>query len=329
MEGKNNIRFFEAYQAPFLLESIYTYCYQDLNCFAFKEHNNILIGFQDINIDKCKQDATNFYKNKYWEYHDEFNDFLNQADSLSMQYVSQKALKKLVQLFISFLNYYRWTEFFFTDHVFNNIDTKIKESMADLKTKGRCYLNKFFNGKNSYITQIIKVTNNEEINYLTVNEIMDDIYNIDSITKNKRDNNHLLYDIDKLALNNSQKYKNIKADFIDNDTIKGLVASKGNIKGSAYVLNADFSNYDELDQLIAKMPNNCILVTETTAPDIIEACHKAIGIITNQGGIASHAAIISRELNIPCIVGTKNATKKIKTGDIIFMDGSTGEISIE
>ena len=77
------------------------------------------------------------------------------------------------------------------------------------------------------------------------------------------------------------------------------------------------------------MPDNCILVTETTAPDIIRACHKAIGIITNQGGIASHAAIISRELKIPCIVGTKNATKIIKTGDIIFMNGSTGEVSIE
>ena len=56
---------------------------------------------------------------------------------------------------------------------------------------------------------------------------------------------------------------------------------------------------------------------------------KSIGIITNQGGIASHAAIISRELKIPCIVGTKNATKIIKTGDIIMMNGRTGDVSIK
>lgn len=325
----NYVRFFEAYKAPFLLESIYTYCYQDLNCFSLKENNNVLIGFQNIDNEKCKNDAIDLYENRYWDYYEEFNDFLDNADQLSKQYVSKKDLKKLIQLFISFLSYYRWTEFFYTDHVYNIIDNKIQKSMSNIKNLARKYLNRFFNGKNSYVNQIIKEIDNEEINNLTVNEILSDIYNIDNKTKNKRNNDHLLFNVDKLVLSNSKKYLDIKNNYIENNTVKGLVASKGDIKGKAFVLNADFSNYDVLDRLIDEMPDNCILVTETTAPDIIRACHKAIGIITNQGGIASHAAIISRELKIPCIVGTKNATKIIKTGDIIFMNGSTGEVSIE
>ncbi len=323
------VRFFEANQAPFILESIYTYCYQDLNCFSFKENGNVFIGFQDLDVSKCKKDAVAFYENNYWEYHDSFNDFLNQADNLSKQSISNKDLKELIRLMISFLNYYRWTEFFYTDHVFNDMDIKKRESMANIKNSARKYLIRFFNGKNSYMNQILREMKNNDISYLTVNEILNDIWTIDNTVKYKRDNDHLLYNNDKLVLKSSKRYLNIKKSFIENDTIKGLVASKGTIKGKAYVLNADFSNYDELEKLIDEMPNNSILVTETTAPDIIRACHKAIGIITNQGGIASHAAIISRELKIPCIVGTKNATRIIKTGDVITMDGSTGEVSIE
>ena len=325
----NYIRFFEAYKAPFILESIYVYCYKDLNCFAYKKDDTVLIGFQNIDTNKCKRDAINLYKNNYSKYYNEFNDFLSKADNLSKQYVLKKELKKLIKLFISFLNYYRWTEFFYTDHVFNDIDSKIQESMPSLKNSARKYLNRFFNGKNSYINQIVKEMDNQDINYLTVNEIFNNKLTIDNKMKSKRDNDHLLYNTDKIVLKSSKKYLNIEESFKENNIIKGLVASKGNIKGKAFVLNADFSNYDELDKLIDEMPTDSILVTETTAPDIIRACHKSIGIITNQGGIASHAAIISRELKIPCIVGTQNATKIIKTGDIITMNGSTGEISIE
>ena len=326
---KNYVRFFEAYKAPFLLESIYTYCYEDLNCFSYKENDNVLIGFLNMDANKCKQAAINLYKNNYDNYYSSFNDFLNNADALSEQYVSNKKLKELIELFVTFLSYYRYTEFFYTDHVFDSIDPKAQESMPRLKNLARKYLNRFFNGKNSYINQIIKLLNNNDINYLTVNEILNDTWSIDEKTKEKRVNNHLLYNTDKIVLSSSKRYIDVKQNFIENNTIKGLVASTGDIKGKAFVLNADFSNYDELDRLIDEMPNNCILVAETTAPDIIRACHKAIGIVTNQGGIASHAAIISRELKIPCIVGTKNATKMIKTGDVIFMNGSTGEISIE
>jgi len=56
---------------------------------------------------------------------------------------------------------------------------------------------------------------------------------------------------------------------------------------------------------------------------------KAEAIITEEGGMLSHAAIISRELNIPCIVGVKNATKILHNGDIIALNVRLGEILIK
>ena len=72
-----------------------------------------------------------------------------------------------------------------------------------------------------------------------------------------------------------------------------------------------------------------ILVAETTSPDIIAACKKAAAIITNQGGQLSHAAIVSRELGIPCIIGTdKDVILNIKTGDDLEVDADNGIIKI-
>ncbi len=71
-----------------------------------------------------------------------------------------------------------------------------------------------------------------------------------------------------------------------------------------------------------------ILVTEMTDPDWVPIMKIASGIVTDRGGRTCHAAIISRELGIPCVVGTKNATKKIKTGDMITVacEGEAGNI---
>jgi pyruvate,water dikinase len=69
-----------------------------------------------------------------------------------------------------------------------------------------------------------------------------------------------------------------------------------------------------------------VLVTTMTSPDFVPAMKRAAGIITDKGGQTSHAAIVSRELGVPAIVGTKNATKNLKNGDRVTLDGSTGNI---
>ena len=100
--------------------------------------------------------------------------------------------------------------------------------------------------------------------------------------------------------------------------LKGEPASPGIITGHVKQLKSA----KEINQL---SPGE-ILVTDMTTPDFVPAMKKASAIVTNKGGQTSHAAIVSRELGIPCIVGTGNATKLLKNGHVITINGQTGEI---
>lgn len=77
---------------------------------------------------------------------------------------------------------------------------------------------------------------------------------------------------------------------------------------------------------IFKVERGDVLVAEMTNPDYVPAMKKASAIVTDKGGRTSHAAIVSRELGIACVVGTENATKKLKAGQMITVDGSTGVV---
>ena len=77
---------------------------------------------------------------------------------------------------------------------------------------------------------------------------------------------------------------------------------------------------------IDRLSQGEILVSDMTTPDFVPAMKKAAAIVTNQGGQTSHAAIVSRELGIPCVVGTATATKTLKTGTVVTVDGTSGKI---
>lgn len=77
---------------------------------------------------------------------------------------------------------------------------------------------------------------------------------------------------------------------------------------------------------IAQIKSGDIIVTTMTDPDWVPVMKKAAGIITDRGGRTCHAAIVSRELGVPAVVGTKDGTKKIKTGDMLTIDCSSGAV---
>ncbi len=77
---------------------------------------------------------------------------------------------------------------------------------------------------------------------------------------------------------------------------------------------------------ITRAQKGQVLVTTMTTPDFVPAMKKVNGIITDKGGQTSHAAIVSRELGVPCVVGTKTATKDLKEGDIVTLNGTEGKI---
>lgn len=104
--------------------------------------------------------------------------------------------------------------------------------------------------------------------------------------------------------------------------LRGTVACSGKVKGKVCIipLAIDASDY------IVRMQKGNILVASTTGPEMMIAIQKAAGIVTDEGGLMSHAAVISRELKIPCIVGTKIATTTLKDGDIIEVDADNGVV---
>jgi pyruvate,water dikinase len=77
---------------------------------------------------------------------------------------------------------------------------------------------------------------------------------------------------------------------------------------------------------IGKIERGDVLVAPMTSPDYVPAMKKSAAIITDEGGETSHAAIVSRELGIPCVVGTKEATKRLRDGMIVSVDGSSGNV---
>jgi len=109
---------------------------------------------------------------------------------------------------------------------------------------------------------------------------------------------------------------------IDGDVneVKGVVASRGKAKGKVRILLNPFN--------VESFKNGEILVAPMTSPEYIFAMRKAAAIITDRGGLTSHAAIVSRELGIPCILNTKVATKVFKDGDMVEVDADRGIVKI-
>jgi pyruvate,water dikinase len=97
---------------------------------------------------------------------------------------------------------------------------------------------------------------------------------------------------------------------------KGLGASPGMASGTVKIINST----DELD----KVQQGDILVTVMTTPDMVPAMKRANGIITDEGGVTCHAAIVSRELGIPCVVGTGDATSILPENSQVTLDGNKG-----
>ncbi|MFB6112703.1 MAG: pyruvate, water dikinase [Halodesulfurarchaeum sp.] len=102
------------------------------------------------------------------------------------------------------------------------------------------------------------------------------------------------------------------------ELVSGLGASPGIASGAVRVIR----NLDQLD----KVGEGDVIVTEMTTPDMVPAMKRASGIITDEGGMTSHAAIISRELGVPAVVGTGNATDVLADDMIVTLDGDRGAV---
>jgi len=103
------------------------------------------------------------------------------------------------------------------------------------------------------------------------------------------------------------------------DLVSGIGASPGTAEGLVRVV-------DRLDQL-ERVGSGDVLVAETTSPDMIAAMQRAEAVVTDRGGMTSHAAIVARELGVPAVVGTEGATQRLEDDRRVAVDGDRGVVT--
>ena len=124
--------------------------------------------------------------------------------------------------------------------------------------------------------------------------------------------------VDKYA--ESEGYTVKKVEVGENQIIKGNIAYPGVARGRVRIVISK--------EKIGIVKEGEVLVTAVTTPEFMPALKKAVAFVTDEGGITSHAAIVSRELKKPCIISTKIATQVLKDGNLVEVDANSGIVRI-
>jgi len=272
-------------------------------------------------------------------------------------FITEKLKKTLVTLddFIELSDlvskvyyYFEKTEFFFTDGCYQGqMSDILKKNLLilgeDLKMKSRPLFVELFTTVLYHFISIIApqfTLKEEDLRFYSldeVREIMKFGKRVDQNMIAERQKSFVIYCVDERIIPLDGKDKALILErFKEKDhskarEFKGTIANKGKVRGKALVILPELDiPYERFAKKLysMKMDEGDILVSETTSPDFVPLMKRAGGIIANQGGLNSHAAIMARELGIPCLVATHHATEILKTGDMIELDADTGVVRI-
>lgn len=338
---------------PYLISDIFSEHYRSLKCLLLFQNNlwtsllprpivlQTLADGQTLYSDPERFSA---YKKAFEAYKISAKAFFERAlkEDLSRDQLHE-FLHHAAQLFI----FYSKTEFFYTDQAFlaSEGSAVLKENLKQLesvKNEGREYLNKIYFGSDGYLNQYLEKIGHkfnfslDTLIHYSRSELLslfEDKKVQDQFIQDRKysyiiqaQGNEVMTHTGQIAFDAIERF--MKQSVNGKSELKGICANKGKAKGKVKVLFSGYDNFDTLAHAIDAMNQGDILVAETTSPELILACHKASAIVTNQGGLMSHAAIVSREMGIPCVVGTGNATKILKDGDLIEVDGESGEVRL-
>ncbi len=155
--------------------------------------------------------------------------------------------------------------------------------------------------------------------------------NISKEELEKRKQNYLLHYLNgKLCLYSGEEARRMKKELLDGSlpkqdttSFKGMIANTGKVTGRVKLVKVvDMEELNKIAKTLSK--DEHILVTGMTNPTMVILLDKVKGIITDEGGLACHAAIVSREFGVPCLVGCKIATQVLKDDDLIELDATNG-----
>lgn len=346
LDPSDYVRMFAGKSFPYLFSNVFLEYYKSLGVVSIQGEGSWMSFFPKSNIDKTKKEGSDLYTNleKYTEYRTAFDDYIVKSSQyfesvLKKSVISKEDVEEFFEHVTKLFKYYSKTEFFYTDGVDQSKMIISVKEFDELKLGGRSYLNKIFFESDGYIKSLVKkvsrqttASESDLLNY-SVEEISDLVENGQALESKSIKERDTFFESKDLVLFGSEA-ESLISDFFSNyleisNVIKGTIANKGKARGLARVLVPDAKDFEKISRAVNEMNKGEILIAETTSPDIIMACKKASAIVTNQGGQLSHAAIVSRELGIPCIIGTdKDVILNIKTGDMVEVDAENGIVRI-
>lgn len=280
-----------------------------------KKYGHIPVNFVDEpwSLDDAKKQLENFLQKDCRKEIEALN-----ANHAKRSSASDKLLKKIGDKKISLLAHALQEATYlneFRKNVFSKVSLKMRPLFIQIAAKA---------GSKSW----------KDCYYLTPDEILDifkgKIQSIGNIVKKRDIVGMYTTEKGELAFLNETETKEVYG-FIQSlhskvqstkeaEILRGFSANSGHIKGIVKIIlnSKDFS----------KLQPGEILVTTMTSVDFVPVMEKAAAFVTNEGGITSHAAIVAREMNKPCIIGTKIATKVLKDGDTVEVDADNGVVKI-
>lgn len=349
-------RLFRVQGLRFLIDDIWMEHYKTLDALTVIINDEYTSYLPHRVTEKTLADGANLISSaeQFERYETEFRVYMKElqvsATFLDFSTISKEETSHLLNEIARLFSYYSKTEFFSTDGAYQLFEKtrdkgleKRLEQMGQIKNDGRSFLNSIFFGSDAVLPKLLTAFERRfgvlerNLQQYSREELLG-LFDGKSVSTDEIERrNDAFYiwsqDGELIIKTGADAKKEIQAFAGEatrehSETITGTSAHTGNVRGPARIIRAGYDNFDTLHHLMDAMKTGDILVAETTSPELMPACQKAGGIVTDQGGMLSHAAIVSRELGIPCVVGTSNATEVIKDGDLIEIDGTTGMITI-
>lgn len=346
-DPKDYVRMFAGQSFVYLLTDIFLKFYNKWGVLSIQDKENWMSFLPKTSQAKTLAEGKELYtsKAKYQGYNKKFHDYIKSSTKyfesvLKQEEINAQDVERFLSLVSEHFSYYSKTEFFYTDALDLNKMASTVQEFDKLKLDGRAYLNRLiFEEEKGFLRQLTKklakqigMSENDLLHY-GVDELTTLIRDGEKLSHKTFAERNVFFASQDLTLFGEES-KTLVDSFLSpyrqvSSVIKGTIANRGVVKGKARVLLPDFKNFDKIAKMVDAMEKGEILIAETTSPELMPACKKAGAIVTNQGGMLSHAAIVSRELGIPCIIGTdKDVILNIKTGDMVEVDADNGVVRI-
>lgn len=340
------IRMFAGKSFLYIYSDVFLQYYGPLGVVVVQDATGWMSFFPNLMQEQTLKEGGDLYTSKalYEKYSKDFHEYMRSSTKyfksvLDKPRIEAEEVKEFLQLAGKHFSFYSKTEFFYTDSIDQKNMALTMKEFDKLKLDGRSYLNNVFFENDGAIQSLVKKISEQtdvpakDLLRYNISELEDLVRSGKKLDESLIKDRDIFFDSQKLKLFGAEA-EELVAEFLFeyrhiSNLIKGITANKGKARGKARVLIPDFGDFSKIAAMVEEMEEGEILIAETTAPEIIKACKKAAAIVTNQGGMLSHAAIISRELGIPCIVGTdKDVTLNIKTGDVVEVDANNGTVKI-